>query len=57
MSNTKLALISGGGALPVEIARYLKQAQRPYTVIRIEGLSDPELSDHPGYTLGLGDFP
>lgn len=57
MSNTKLALISGGGALPVEIARYLKQTGRPYTVIRIEGLSDAELNDHPGHTLGLGDFP
>jgi DUF1009 family protein len=56
MSNAKLALISGGGALPVEIARYLKQTQRPYTVIRIEGLSDAELDDHPGHTLGLGDF-
>jgi len=57
MSNVKLALISGGGALPVEIARYLKRTQRPYTVIRIEGLSDTELNAHPGYTLGLGDFP
>ena len=56
MSNAKLALISGGGALPVEIARYLKCAQRPYTVIRIEGLSDAELDAHPGHTLGLGDF-
>jgi DUF1009 family protein len=56
MSNTKLALISGGGALPAEIARYMKRTQRPYTVIRIEGLSDAELDDHPGHTLGLGDF-
>ena len=56
MSNTKLALISGGGALPVEIARYLKRTERPYTVIRIDGLSDVELNDHPGHTLGLGDF-
>jgi DUF1009 family protein len=57
MSNAKLALISGGGALPVEIARYLKHTGRPYTVIRIEGLSDTELYEHPGHTLGLGDFP
>jgi len=57
MSNAKLALISGGGALPVEIAHYLKRTQRPYTVIRIEGLSDVELNAHPGHTLGLGDFP
>ncbi len=56
MSNTKLALISGGGALPVEIARYLQRAGRPYTVIRIDGLSDAELDAHPGHTLGLGDF-
>lgn len=57
MSNAKLALISGGGALPVEIARYLKHTGRPYTVIRIEGLSNTELNGHPGHTLGLGDFP
>jgi DUF1009 family protein len=58
MSNSsKLALISGGGALPVEIARYLQRTGRSYTVIRIEGLSDAELDAHPGHTLGLGDFP
>ncbi len=55
-SESKLALIAGGGALPVEIARYLARTRRPYIVIRIENLSDPELDDHPGHTLGLGDF-
>ena len=54
--DSKLALISGGGALPVEVAAYLARVQRPYTVIRIAGLSDPALDSHPGYTLGLGDF-
>lgn len=57
MPDTKIALISGGGALPVEIARYLRRTARPYIVIRIENLSDAELNDHPGHTLGLGDFP
>lgn len=52
----KLALISGGGALPVEVATYLAKTHRPYIVVRIEGLSDPQLNDHPGHTLGLGDF-
>lgn len=56
MSNGKLALISGGGALPVEVARYLKHTGRPYTVVRIQGLSDPELGDHAGHDLSLGDF-
>ncbi|MGA9658110.1 MAG: UDP-2,3-diacylglucosamine diphosphatase LpxI, partial [Asticcacaulis sp.] len=52
----KLALISGGGALPVEVAAHLKRTNRPFTVIRIEGLSDPALADYAGFTLGLGDF-
>ncbi len=55
-STQKLALISGGGALPVEVATYLAKSGRPYTVVRIEGLSDMALDDHPGHTLGLGDF-
>lgn len=57
MPNDKLALISGGGGLPVEVATYLAKTQRPYTVIRIEGLSDLALDVHPGHTLGLTDFP
>ncbi len=57
MSNaTKLALISGGGALPVEVVAHLQATNRPYTVIRIEGLSDIALDAHPGHMLGLGDF-
>ena len=52
---TKLALISGGGPLPVEVATYLARHQRPYIVIRIDGLSDPALDSHPGHTLGLSD--
>lgn len=55
-TNTKIAVISGGGALPVEVAAYLQRTARPYTVVRIAGLSDAVLDDHPGHTLGLGDF-
>ncbi len=54
--NSKLALISGGGGLPVEVAGYLARSRRPYTVVRIDGLSDPALADHPNHVLGLGDF-
>lgn len=53
---TKLALIAGGGQLPVEVADYTARTGRPYTVVRIEGLSDEALNAHPGHTLGLGDF-
>jgi DUF1009 family protein len=52
----KLALIAGGGGLPVEIATHLRASGRPYIVIRIENLSDEALYAHTGYTLGLGDF-
>ncbi len=55
MTMTKLALISGGGPLPVEVAAYLAKTQRPYIVIRIDGLSDPALDARPGHTLGLSD--
>jgi UDP-2,3-diacylglucosamine hydrolase len=53
---TKLALIAGGGQLPVEVADYAARTGRPYIVVRIEGLSDAALNHHPGHTLGLGDF-
>ena len=53
---TKLALIAGGGQLPVEVAEYAARTNRPYIVVRIEGLSDEALNAHPGHTLGLGDF-
>ena len=56
MSHSKLALIAGGGALPVEVATYVQRIGRPYTVVRIEGLTDTALDNHPGHTLGLGDF-
>jgi DUF1009 family protein len=51
----KLALISGGGPLPVEVAAHLARTGRPYLVIRIQDLSDPALDAHPGHTLGLSD--
>ncbi|MDC7674794.1 LpxI family protein [Asticcacaulis machinosus] len=52
----KLALIAGGGAVPVEVARYLKASGRAYCVLRLQGLSDLELNHHPGHDVGLGDF-
>lgn len=52
----KIALICGGGALPVEISDHLRRSGRPYCVIRIAGISDPVLNSHIGYDLGLGDF-
>ncbi|WAC48982.1 UDP-2,3-diacylglucosamine diphosphatase LpxI [Asticcacaulis sp. SL142] len=52
----KLALIAGGGAVPVEVARYLKATGRPYCVLRLKGFAEAELDEHPGHDVGLGDF-
>ncbi|MFT4091575.1 MAG: UDP-2,3-diacylglucosamine diphosphatase LpxI [Asticcacaulis sp.] len=52
----KLGLIAGGGSVPVEVARYLKQSGRDYYVIRLEGMAEAELSDHPGRDISVGHF-
>lgn len=56
MSSVKLGLIAGGGHVPVEIARYLRSSGRDYVIVRLEGLADPELEDHPGECVGIGNF-
>lgn len=52
----KIGLIAGGGAVPVEVARYLKQSGRAYYVVRLEGMAEAELSDHPGRDISVGHF-
>lgn len=53
---TKLGLIAGGGALPVEIARAVAARGRPLFVLRLKDLSDECLSAYDGVEVGLGDF-
>ncbi|OYW76869.1 MAG: UDP-2,3-diacylglucosamine pyrophosphatase [Asticcacaulis sp. 32-58-5] len=48
--------MAGGGAVPVEIAQYLKLSGRPYYVLRLGDFADDALNDHPGHDVGLGDF-
>ena len=55
-NDIKVALIAGGGQIPVDIANYLKAIDRPYGIIRLDGLCDQSLYNHPGITVGLGDF-
>jgi UDP-2,3-diacylglucosamine hydrolase len=52
----KLALIAGGGQMPLEVAAYLKRTQRPYVVIRIKDVTDPAMASHPSYEVELGHF-
>ncbi len=53
---TKLGLIAGGGALPVEVAEGCVAAGRPLFVIRLKGFSGPELSRFPGVDLGIAEY-
>jgi UDP-2,3-diacylglucosamine hydrolase len=52
----KLALIAGGGGVPVEVADYLRRTARPYCVIRLKGMAAPELESHPGHEVDIGNF-
>ncbi|HYD44528.1 MAG TPA: UDP-2,3-diacylglucosamine diphosphatase LpxI [Phenylobacterium sp.] len=52
----KLGLIAGGGGLPRELADHCEAAGRPYFVVRLKGFADPELAEHPGADIGLGEL-
>lgn len=52
----KLGLIAGGGALPVEIARYCQSAGRPFAVMRLRGFAGPDLAEFPGVDVGLAEL-
>lgn len=52
----KLGLIAGGGGLPMAIAEACRAADRPYFVIRLRGMADEPLQDHPGDDVGLAEL-
>jgi DUF1009 family protein len=52
----KLALIAGGGALPVSVAGRCEVEGRPVFVIRLAGFADPHLARYPGIEAGLAEF-
>jgi DUF1009 family protein len=53
---TKLGLIAGGGALPLEIANACREADRPLFVIRLKGFADPSLNGFDGIDAGLAEL-
>lgn len=52
----KLGLIAGGGALPSVLAEQCRAAGRPYFVVRLLGMADPSLADHPGADIGIAEL-
>lgn len=56
MSAPKLALIAGGGALPLAVAARCEAEGRPLFVIRLAGFADPLLSARDGVDLGMAQI-
>jgi hypothetical protein len=53
---SKLGLIAGGGALPLEIARACEEADRPLFVIRLKGFADVSLAGFDGIEAGIAEM-
>lgn len=56
MSAPKLALIAGGGALPVSVAARCEAEGRPVFVVRLAGFADPHLAHYPGVDAGMAEI-
>jgi DUF1009 family protein len=52
----KLGLIAGGGALPLAVATYCREAGRPLFVIRLKSFADKEMQAFDGVDLGLAEL-
>ena len=52
----KLALIAGGGALPVSVAARCEAEGRPVFVVRLAGFADPHLAHYPGLDAGMAEI-
>jgi DUF1009 family protein len=52
----KIGLIAGGGELPITLANLCRATQRPYVVLRLAGIADPGLAEHPGVEIGIAEL-
>ncbi|SFS73323.1 UDP-2,3-diacylglucosamine diphosphatase [Brevundimonas viscosa] len=52
----KLALIAGGGALPLSVAARCEAEGRPVFVVRLAGFADPHLAHYPGIDAGMAEI-
>ena len=52
----KLALIAGGGALPLSVAARCEAEGRPVFVVRLAGFADPHLAHYPGLDAGMAEI-
>lgn len=52
----KVAIIAGGGSLPLQLAEACRRAGRPYLVLAVDGFADEAVAAHPHETVGLASF-
>jgi DUF1009 family protein len=52
----KIAIIAGGGQLPLELAETLQNQNSDFIISRIRGISDSNLDKFQGHDAGLGEF-
>ena len=52
----KIGLIAGGGALPISLARHCLAIRREVFIVRLKGLSHPDLAAFPGADVGLAEL-
>ena len=53
---TRLGLLAGGGALPVELATWRRNAGLPVFVVRLKGFADPALNGFEGADVGIAEL-
>jgi len=56
MTGSKLALIAGGGDLPLAVAARCEAEGRPLFVIRLAGFADPALEARDGVDMGMAQI-
>ncbi|MFP4003543.1 MAG: LpxI family protein [Alphaproteobacteria bacterium] len=52
----KVAIIAGGGTLPLQLADACRRTGRPYLVLAVDGFADEGVSAHPHERVGLASF-
>jgi len=52
----KIAILAGGGGVPLEVSQALKSAGRPYHVIALKGFAETAVAGHPHTWVGLGQL-
>ena len=53
---TRLGLLAGGGALPVELAAWRRSVGQPVFVVRLKGFADPALNAFEGADVGIAEL-